>query len=439
MAFGLFKKRPACADRIFYNGHIYTMDSELPWAEAVAVSDGKVMAVGSYEQMDSIINDETEVIDLEGKYLLPGFIDIHHSPVSKMAGVEDMDEEEEQEAEEAEEKNIFASMDHAEVYEYADDGEIDEWGAEDDETEQEKELSPEETPEEDEEDIPDEDETEYYVDNSEFNAKVEETMEKLADHGITTVLDIATPHQIENEYLNSLIEFYTEGRIKQRFFGALYMNRPVPPRFVKEVLNMRRTKCTELGDVIKNEFLYISLDQESGRDFPEMDLKDIMTECADRGFCFYLEAVGKEDLLKAFRAVDHVRNRGHKNTVIIASDEVLTDEEDAELGSSGTVYLTWRSNAMGDSYFEGEITDIEEAIEHLTLESADMIGMGDLLGSIEKGKYADFAIFADDPLEMRAGELSRLYCDMTVINGEIIHDVNEENDEYLMDMILHSR
>ena len=51
--------------------------------------------------------------------MLPGFIDIHHSPVMKMIGSDGIDEEEEQEAEEAEEKNIFASMDHAAVYENA--------------------------------------------------------------------------------------------------------------------------------------------------------------------------------------------------------------------------------------------------------------------------------------------------------------------------------
>ena len=109
------------------------MDPGLPWAEAVAVSDGKVMAVGNYDQMDSIIDDDTEVIDLEERYMLPGFIDIHHSPVMKMIGSDGIDEEEEQEAEEAEEKNIFASMDHAAVYEYADDGEIDEWASDEEE------------------------------------------------------------------------------------------------------------------------------------------------------------------------------------------------------------------------------------------------------------------------------------------------------------------
>ena len=443
MAFGLFRKKETFADKVFHNAHVYTMDSELPWAEAVAVADGKVMTVGNFEEMGVIINDDTEVIDLEEKYMLPGFIDIHHSPVMKMmaANFSDEPEEEQEEEEEAETKNIFASLDHAAVYEYADDGEVDEWGADDEEPgEPEEEAQPEE------EDVPEEieepdfdDETEYYVDNSEFTEKVKESLEALSDHGFTTVLDLRTPHNIENEFTNSLIELYTEGRQNVRFFGALYINQPVPARLAKEVLNMRRTKCTELGDMIRNEFLYVLLDSGEEKNFPQEALNDILEECADRGFSFYIEAVTKEDLLKAYEAVDQVRGRGYKNCIIIASDEDLTDEEDAEFSASATVYLTWRSDVMGRSFFEGSITDIEEAIEHLTMEAAEMIGMGDLLGSIEKDKYADFAVFSENPLERRPGELSRLYCDMTVVEGEIVHDVDAENDEYVMDMILHSR
>ncbi len=87
--------------------------------------------------MQAIINEDTEVVDLDGKYMVPGFIDIHHSPVMKMMGDVEEDEAEEQEEEEAETRNIFASLDHAAVYEYAEDGEIDEWGAEEEGSEEE--------------------------------------------------------------------------------------------------------------------------------------------------------------------------------------------------------------------------------------------------------------------------------------------------------------
>lgn len=420
MAFGLFKKKVTCADRIFYNGHIYTMDPDLPWTEAVAVEGGRVMAVGNYSEMEDIKNEDTEVIDLDGKFMLPGFIDIHHSPVMKMMNANyTVDEEEEREAEEEEAKNIFASLDHA--VQVLDDDE-------------DEEVSAAEETEEPEEDL-----TEYYVDTSEFTAKVKESMERLSDRGITAVVNLKTPNEIENEYENSLIEIYTEEDLGNRFNGALYVNRPVPARLVKEVLSMRRTKCTELGDMVRNEILHLVLDSSEGKAFPQKDLNDMLAECSDRGFILFIEAVEHEDLLKAYNAADFVRNKGYHNNILIISDEELTDEEDSILSSSQTVFTTWRSDEMGRSYFEGIEFTPEEAVEHLTMESAAIIGMENDLGSIEKGKYADFAVFSEDPFKVRSGQFSRLNADMTVVNGEIVHDVDAENDEFLLNMMMYNR
>ena len=442
MAFGFFKKKEVKADRVFHNGHIYTMDVNMPWVDAVAVADGKVLAVGSFSEMDNIINDDTEVVDLEEKYMFPGFIDIHHSPVMQMMDSNySMDEEEEAEAEEEEAKNIFANLDHMEMYEYLED-EDEEAAPEEslaDEVEIVYEVEGSEEEAEDEEGEDFDDETEYFIDNSEFTAKVEETLTDLADHGYTTVLNLRTPNEIENEFTDSLIELYTEDQLKQRFFGALYVNRPVPARLVKEVLSMRRTKTVEVGDMIKNEVLHLLLDSESGRPFPQKDLNDMLEECADRGFILLVEAVTHDDLLKAYTGVDHVRNKGYKNNIIIMSDEELTDDEDAEFSSSQTAYTTWRSNVMGRSFFEGNIRDPYEAIEHITLESAEMLGVENELGSIEKDKYADFVVFEENLLDRKPSEYGKLYSDMTVVNGEIVHDVDRENDEYMLNMMMYSR
>lgn len=446
MAFGLFKKKETFADRIFYNAHVYTMDRNMPWVEAVAVKDGDILAVGNYDGMEALIGDDTEVVDLEGKYMLPGFIDIHHSPVMKMMEANySMNEEEEQQAEEAEAENIFASLDHAAVYEYLDD--------EEDEAEEEAETVEAEAGEivlleEDVEEIKEaveesgeeyDPEAEYFLDNSEFNDKVAEAIADLSDHGFTTVLDLRTPNERENEFEDSLIEFLTEGNLGIRFLGALFVGRPVPARLIKEVMSLRRTKCVELGDMIKNEVLYILLDSESGKPFPQKDLDDIAVECADRNFMIFFDTVTHEDLLKAYRTVDFVRNKGYRNNIIIASDEGLTDKEYGELSAADSAFETWRSDVMGRSYFEGAITDIEEAIEHLTIESAELLGMEDVLGSIEKGKHADFAIFSENPLDVRAGDLYKLYCDMTVVDGEIVHDVDRENDEFMLNMMMYER
>lgn len=50
MAFGFFKKT-ITADTIFHNGHIFTQDPELPWADAVAVKDEAILGVGNFSEM----------------------------------------------------------------------------------------------------------------------------------------------------------------------------------------------------------------------------------------------------------------------------------------------------------------------------------------------------------------------------------------------------
>jgi len=65
------------ADRVFINGAVYTVDAGRSWAEAVAVSDGRVVFVGDENNAQTWIGAETEVTDLGGQMLLPGFHDSH--------------------------------------------------------------------------------------------------------------------------------------------------------------------------------------------------------------------------------------------------------------------------------------------------------------------------------------------------------------------------
>lgn len=65
------------ADLIISGGPIITMDSTLAAPEAVAVRDGKILAVGSAKKIDGLRGDSTEQLDLKGNTLLPGFIDGH--------------------------------------------------------------------------------------------------------------------------------------------------------------------------------------------------------------------------------------------------------------------------------------------------------------------------------------------------------------------------
>ena len=69
------------ADRIFVNGNIWTGDDAHPKAEAFAVSGDKLLAVGSNRQIRSLASPETAIVDLKGRFVVPGFQDSHlHFP-----------------------------------------------------------------------------------------------------------------------------------------------------------------------------------------------------------------------------------------------------------------------------------------------------------------------------------------------------------------------
>jgi len=65
------------ADLVFLNGLVWTANPDQPRAEAVAVKGGEIVAVGLSEEIQEFIGEKTEVFDLKGKLLLPGFIDSH--------------------------------------------------------------------------------------------------------------------------------------------------------------------------------------------------------------------------------------------------------------------------------------------------------------------------------------------------------------------------
>lgn len=69
------------ADLVIRNATIYKVDSDRSWAQALAVSDGLIIFVGSNKNVEQYIGENTNVIDAKGRLLLPGFHDSHAHPV----------------------------------------------------------------------------------------------------------------------------------------------------------------------------------------------------------------------------------------------------------------------------------------------------------------------------------------------------------------------
>lgn len=70
------------SQKILFNGKIFTANPNQPFAEAVALSGDKIIAVGSLAEVQKTLRGETTQIDLQGKFLLPGLIDSHNHALS---------------------------------------------------------------------------------------------------------------------------------------------------------------------------------------------------------------------------------------------------------------------------------------------------------------------------------------------------------------------
>ena len=69
------------ADAVYHTGKIYTVNGAQPWAEAVAIRNGKIIFVGSDDAVRAHIGQDTALHDLRGRLMLPGFQDAHIHPI----------------------------------------------------------------------------------------------------------------------------------------------------------------------------------------------------------------------------------------------------------------------------------------------------------------------------------------------------------------------
>jgi hypothetical protein len=72
-----FAQDAIAPDTIFRNGRIYTNTADGAFAEAAAVLDGRIAAVGDFDRIERLAGTATEIVDLNGRVVLPGFYDNH--------------------------------------------------------------------------------------------------------------------------------------------------------------------------------------------------------------------------------------------------------------------------------------------------------------------------------------------------------------------------
>jgi hypothetical protein len=69
------------ADTIITNAKIYTVEEGQPWAEATAIIDGRFVKVGDADTIAALKGPDTKVVDLGGRFAMPGMIDAHIHPL----------------------------------------------------------------------------------------------------------------------------------------------------------------------------------------------------------------------------------------------------------------------------------------------------------------------------------------------------------------------
>ncbi len=71
------KQDPIEASLVIKNANVYTVDESNPIAEAIAIKDGRIIFIGDNEGVNKFEIETTEVIDAEGQFVMPGFIEGH--------------------------------------------------------------------------------------------------------------------------------------------------------------------------------------------------------------------------------------------------------------------------------------------------------------------------------------------------------------------------
>lgn len=460
MAFGFFKKKVS-ADIIYMNGHIYTQDPDFPWATAVACRENKVMAVGDFDAMEEITGEDTEVIDLQDRYMFPGFIDAHGMPVLNAFADSYLEINSQWDVE-----PIMDLL--ADYVDECDAEVIFGYGF------NEKALSRYATPEEahaalDEiererpvillgisgvhcwinslaaamlEAAAEEDAVEYLTPSyilsvlnplnfEEIEMAVKDYTDQLTDKGITSFFNLYAPDYFTHLYQDSLLAAIGEGEgdIKQRFLGSTFVNRPFNPGLILHRLSSAKTNCIELDNLITANFLKLEVSEESPTVFSQEALNTICLEAAEKGFDVHIDAKDEESYEKSVEAFAFLRDKGCKNNTLVLASKYAADANSDDLFIS-----TWPTEGPNTSVFD-HVSSVKEAIDALTVGAAEIVGMTGELGSIEKGKRADFTVFEKNPFDYDLGQFAYMHADLTIIDGLIVYDAEEAAKDEMCDML----
>lgn len=460
MAFGFFRKNEV-ADTIFMGGKIFTQNSDLPWAEAVACKDGLILAVGDYEDLTEFEGKSTEIVDLEGGVMLPGYIDSCGHPVYNAFQDSCLFLNEGSLEDTLSQISDYASANGAAdiIFAFGYDETILK-GFEAEQTRAFLDKICEDKPVvalgksgfhcfvntaamEMVKAAAEEDEIQAVsisyllgilepIDHTVVPEAVPAIMGKYSERGFTAVFDCGAPDLFASLYQNIMIHTYQENMIKQRFYGSLLITRDVNPKAVMQKLAQYRTNCAELNGYVNFQTLKLIVEgAEETQNMSSEMLRTLCLESGDKGFNVHIDALGESAVGESVEAMEATRSAGYKkNTFTLAHDQVSDPKELADtcyhLDINESVLTLVPSD--NDWLCLENAASVEEAIDMLTVNAALQLGISNRFGSIEKGKHADFAVFNENPIEAKSlSDFKKLQAVLTVIDGAIVYDAEEDD------------
>lgn len=450
MAFNLFKRKNY-ADVIIRGGKIYTLDPEYPQAEALAVKEGRVLLAGDAEEISVYEGPNTRIIDLDGAYAVPGFIDRFGAPAraALKGSYLELDGEMDEEAVINQVKVYFDARPAAEfclavgIDEELSKGPDRHEDNNDWPTFREKlsEAFPEkavvlvasnglnmqvndaamELTRARAEEMNVQTVTPSFVIDSVVSTDYDLCVKQLcqiaeyyAKQGVTAVYASEQYNFFEKMYRDLLMDAFQAGLIKQRYYGSFQVRRCLPPQSVLFTAERRRTVCQELGGKIN--FTTVEMRFSSDKDAPdymgEDYIKAVTESVADKGYDVRFIALDKDAALTALDIAGNLSASHRKQAFAVVHKEEFTEEE------LGSVYTGDAAElAVGGFRAKGELLG-EELVRDLTETASRDIGAFGL-GTLEEGKWADLAIFKEDPFAEGAKAQEAIG---TIIAGEQVYE-----------------
>jgi len=437
----IFKSKKK-ADSIFHNGKIYCGYDFSNIEEALAIKDERIIAIGDFEAMEELMDDETELFDLEGKFVFPGFINTDTDYVNEVFFEqyihldEDMEVQEIMDAIEGmsyyyEEKEvIFAQGYGDDVFSDLSAMEV---------TKMLDLISNEKpvllvannnmecvynsyakdlilgTAEEEVVEII----TLPYILNLlipyDFDQVMEKVMrvnEEASEKGFTTVFNSKSPYYFDEVFENALLELYNEGDLRFKYQGSFYANRAFNLKYIKYILGKLRTNCSELSNYIEHDSMFIEMNNRMSSTW----LAEVINYCDEINVNLQINCKNEKDMEKLEEVL--IKSKGNERLNVVAVCDTDMNSEFVDVYPSGKTTFK----------------DTEAWIKYNTEEAAERLGMQEVIGIIDEGYVADMAIFAENPMEMRLSEFKKLNASITVVNGKIVYDEDRERDDEWYDI-----